>query len=295
MYTFLMSAARFPSSHVQDICVEYLTLVDDEVNFPTDLNAVYEEMISVTDVINQVVNRNRSKQTHEGSVHQTSSRNVSHNIRKFHEKKGDSHSKKGFQTKGVVNSAYSNINKSVRSKLETQSLSGKPKNVHTEKAYQEAKRTRPNLTYKEFLNELRNCILCGGKWHVKEDCRKNSNGSSTPKQYSKPYPKPKQNGPSKTFRKKFTKGKVNNTVGRSVTLYGDDGIDGDDNDWVGSVFTIYGEIIPCDNCVAIYQPNDSNSDMSRVTFGSDEEIENANILTDLMMMLLTTWKNSIIP
>jgi hypothetical protein len=210
MYTFLMSAARYPSSHVQDICVNYLKLVDDPDNFPTDLHEVYEEMISITDVVNQVANRNRSKQSHEGSVHQTSSRN--NIVKKFYEKKRESNPKKGFQTKGVVNSAYSNINKNVKSRLETQSLSGKPKNIHTERAYQEAKKTRPNLTLREFLNELRNCALCGGKWHVKEDCRKTSNGPNPN------YSKPKSNGPKKTFRKKFTKEKVNNAVGRMKTV-----------------------------------------------------------------------------
>ena len=87
MYTFLMSAAKYPSSHVQDICVNYLKFVDDPDKFPKDLHEVYEELISITDVVNQVANRNKSKQSHEGSVHQTSSRN--NTVKKFHKKNQD--------------------------------------------------------------------------------------------------------------------------------------------------------------------------------------------------------------
>jgi hypothetical protein len=127
MYTFLMCAARFSNNHVQDICIDYLADVDNEAKFPLDLNAVYEQLVAKADVVNQVASRNRTKQSHEGSVHQTALRN---NIKSMVDKRVNGN--KGFRPKGQVNSAYSNINKSVKKKLEKQTLSGKPKNVHTE-------------------------------------------------------------------------------------------------------------------------------------------------------------------
>ena len=170
MYTFLMSAARHPSNHVQDICVDYLKHVDDSSKFPTDWNAVYEELISIADVVNQVATRHRVKQNHEGSVHQTALRAVVKQV--ADKRKKLNHSKQGFQAKGQVNSAYSNINKSVKKKLETHTMSGKSKNVNTEKHCREVMSRDPNLTYRDCLNNLKPCEKCHRRWHLASDCRK---------------------------------------------------------------------------------------------------------------------------
>ena len=281
MYTFLMSAARYPSSHVQDICVDYLKFVDDADKFPKDLNEVYEEMNSITDVVNQVTNRHRVKQSHEGSVHQTSSRNNNNSRKQPEKNRRDFNSNKGFQSKGAVNSAYSNINKSVKTKLQTQSLNGKPKNINTERQYQEEKKRDPNLTFRAYLDKLTPCKRCGRRWHLESDCRKQVDGSNS---------KPKFNGQKKTFRKKFTKGKVNNMVGnyfgedidtkvRSPNFYDNDDAD---QDWIGSVFCAISRSDPYQNFIDfeeldpfednLFNFNKSYS-LDKVVFGSDEEIE----------------------
>jgi hypothetical protein len=135
--------------------------------------------------------------------------------------------KQGSQPKGQVNSAYSNINKSVKKKLETQTLSGKTKNVHTEKHCRDMMARDPNLTYRECLNSLKPCDKCHRRWHLAQDCRKSSDGRGT-----------SPNGKKKSFRKKFNKkGKVNNTVGRSVNFFDDDQ---NDEPWIGTVFALHG-------------------------------------------------------
>ena len=160
-----MCAARFSNNHVQDICIDYLAEVDNEAKFPLDLNAVYEQLVAKADVVNQVASRNRNKQSHEGSVHQTALRN---NIKSMVDKRTNGN--KGFRPKGQVNSAYSNINKSVKKKLEKHTLSGKPKNVHTEAYCQEYVRNKPGSTTLDCLKTLRACKFCKKPWHLDSDC-----------------------------------------------------------------------------------------------------------------------------
>lgn len=233
MYTFLMAAAKYPNTHVQDICVGYLKDVDDDTKFPEDLNEVFEEMIAVTDVVNQVTNRHRSRNSHEGSVHQTALRNA---IRGQQDKRQKGFEKKSFQEKGKVNSAYSNINKSVKKKLETQTLSGKPKNPHSDQRARDMMKADPTLSYRDALNKFETCPYCKHRWHDKRDCR----DPRAPHNGGKPNHSSNsgQKKPAKTFRKKFKKGRVNNTNGSRDQR--DDFNDGDDEGWVGSVFAIKG-------------------------------------------------------
>jgi hypothetical protein len=223
MYTFLMCAARFSNNHVQDICIDYLATVDDDTRFPLDLNSVYEELIAKADVVNQVASRNRSRQSHEGSVHQTALKN---NIRSMTNNRAKGNNK-GFRPKGQAFSAYSNINKSVKKKLETQTLNGKPKNEHTDAFCRDMMRKNPGMSYRDCLNSLPPCLKCKHRWHLDKDCR-----------HQGPAPKPTQaKGPAKkSFRKKNDKrGRVNNVTGNAS--------EGDD--WVASVFCA--ACSPCDS------------------------------------------------
>ena len=235
MYTFLMAAARYPNSHVQDICVDYLKLVDDSDSFPTNLNEVYELMVSTQDVVNQVASRGSQRQNHEGSVHQTAVRSI---VRGFQNRRKKGDKKVPFQPRqrpvAQVNSAYSNINKSVRKKLETHTLSGRPKNFHTEAKVNELAALHPGVPRGSHYKVIR-CSICNRIGHLDKDHRDGQNSTSRPQSNSK--------GPKKSFRgKKARKGKVNNTNGRTVT-FDEDG----DSGWIGSVFSIVGTQDRCEH------------------------------------------------
>jgi hypothetical protein len=251
MFTFLMAAAKHSSIQVQDICLNYLKHIDDDTKFPSNLNEVYEEMTNITDVVNQVANRHKSRQSHEGSVHQAALRQQ---IKSMSDKrqKGNNNNNKGHQPKGQVNSAYSNINKNVKKKLENQTMSGKSKNVHTEKHCREMMAKNPNLTYRNCLDSLPPCARCRKRWHLESDCRKGNDHNKGEKKHV--------GGPKKPSRKKYVaaKGKVNNAVGRSKNFYEDLA---DDSDWIGSVFAVVG----CQECYNPITP--------KVVFSSDEELD----------------------
>ena len=264
LYTFLMAAAKYPNSHVQDICVKYLKDVDDDTKFPTDLNEVYEEMISVADVVNQVTNRHRGRHSHEGSVHQTSLRTV---IKGMADKRQKGHEKKSFQAKGQVNSAYSNINKSVKKKLEKQTISGKPKNPFTDQTIREMMRGDPSLSYRDGLNKLETCPYCKHRWHDKRDCRDprapHNGGKAANGHKGSNHSKP-----TKSFRKKFTKkGKVNNANGRTEKEYNYD----NDGGWIGSVFAMNGKQ-ECIQAVIGSFDLDANDSSSSYSSSSDVSI-----------------------
>ena len=233
MYTFLMAAARYPNSHVQDICVNYLKEVDNPNEFPTDLSEVYEEMISTQDVVNQVANRGSQRQNHEGSVHQTALRQ---NIKSLQNKRHKADDKKKQFRKPMkqaaqVNSAYSNINKSVRKKLETHTLSGRPKNKFADEAVDQMMAANPSLSRGDCYKRIK-CDTCGRYGHMTKD-HKSPQGQSNYK------PKgPSANSAKKSFRsKRPKKGRVNNTNGRKVNFQDDESVG-----WIGSVFAIRGTL-----------------------------------------------------
>ena len=265
MYTFLMAAARYPNSHVQDICVDYLKSVDDPTNFPTDLSEVYELMISTQDVVNQVANRGSIKQNHEGSVHQTAVRQT---IRSLQAKREKGKSKKAFPIRkpvAQVNSAYSNINKSVRKKLETHTLSGRPKNKFADEAVDRLVANNPGMSRSDGY-KVQRCTICGKIGHLDKDHR----GSAPSRDgYSN-----KPRGPKKSFRsKRGKKGRVNNTNGRTVT-FDDDG----DAGWIGSVFAVTGRQVSCGYCTSTeyLEPIDSSSEESSDSSKSDKSLVNSN-------------------
>ena len=92
------------------------------------------------------------------------------------------------------------------------------------------------------MDNLPQCEKCKKRWHLAQDCRKQQDSSKNPIA-------------KKTFRKKFVKkGRVNNTVGRSVNFY-------DDEDyaepWIGTVFSVIGseeEVSECEHVVVVNEP-----------------------------------------
>jgi hypothetical protein len=183
-------------------------------------------------------------------------------IRNFSDKRKKGNIKKGFQPRGQVNSAYSNINKSVKKKLETQTLNGKSKNVNTERHCREVMAKDPTLTYRDCLNGLKPCEKCGRRWHLASDCRKKASDNR----------KPSGDGPKKPFRKKFVKkGRVNNTVGRNKSVYSDTE---QDESWVGTVFAMSGTETRSENVVVEpFTEKTLITPKARTVFSSDSDLD----------------------
>jgi hypothetical protein len=95
-------------------------------------------------------------------VHQAALRQ---NIRSLQNKrqKGNNKSKPRGPARQAaqVNSAYSNVNKSVRKKLETHTMSGKHKNVHTDFHCDQWCAQNPGKTKRDCLDQLPACGNCG--------------------------------------------------------------------------------------------------------------------------------------
>jgi hypothetical protein len=288
MYQFLMAVAKYPNSRVSEQAMKYLGMADDPARFPKSVNNVYEELISLEEVQNQIrADSRRDNSNAAGSVHITSGKQIN--------KAKSSDGSVGKMSQ--VLSAHAAVNKSLKKKFEQkhQSNSSYGGNPFTE-ARIESEMLRTGSSYQDVRKGMGPCPHCNREGHLGKDCRaragtnktnnfgpRSNSGNSQNRGSFRPR-RPQSSGDnrnsnnSKSSSRPFKRAGVHSAVGSGARRrdYEDGEVSESElSNWKASVYSLHGRIIT--SSVAQNSDSDSmpelisNSDSS----SSDEESTSA--------------------
>ena len=287
MYQFLMATAKYPNSRVSEQAMKYLGMADDPNRFPKSVHSVYEELISLEEVQNQIrADSKRDQSNAAGSVHVTSGK----------------HSSKAKSSDGPVGrmsqvlSAHAAVNKSLKKKFEQkhQSNGSVGGNPFTDNSHVESEMLRTGKSFQDVKKGTTGpCHTCGRMGHLSKDCRarqgsnrtstnssRGSNNSNNRGSFRPPRPQSysgNKNSNNKSSGRPFQRAGVHSAVGAGAghgNEFDDALSESELSNWRASIYSLRGRIqsteIDYDSDGASIPELISNSDSS-----SDEESASA--------------------
>ena len=196
MFCYLKPLCSYSHKEIAYKCIDYLSVVEDEDKFPTDLLEMQRSFYNKEHTINEhtgnkvesnkftTVNNaqiddkgnvpneislpNGVKLVKDGDVYQIFSTVQSKSSKKKSTKKKKSDKEKVKEGKLPNNTTNNNNNPSTSNKNNSSSIIKNPK---TKEFIQRKMKKDPTLSEKEILDSL-TCNNCGGRFHIAPDCKK---------------------------------------------------------------------------------------------------------------------------